>query len=214
MGDSAPERVEWRRETITAPTADVLRRLYEHKLLEGAYLGGGTGLALRFGHRRSIDLDFFSRDQFDEEALLQRLQEMPEVSVNERRPQTLHLVIQGVKVSFLGYTYPLLFSPAPFLGAPVADPRDIACMKIAAIASRGAKRDFIDLYAACERFGLGELLDLFARKYARVAYSRLHSLKSLTYFADAEKDPMPHMLVPLDWGEVRRFFEREALRFG
>ena len=37
-------------------------------------------------------------------------------------------------------------------------------------------------------------------------------IKSLTYFADAEKDPMPHMLAPLAWSEVRRFFEREAPR--
>ena len=137
---------------------------------------------------------------------------MPGLVVLERAKQTLHLTIQGVKVSFLGYAYPLLFPTVPFLDVAIADPRDIACMKVTAIASRGTKRDFVDLYTACGRFGLVALLDLFAKKYAQTSYSKLHILKSLTYFADAEKDPLPHMLVPLDWHEVKQFFQREAPR--
>jgi hypothetical protein len=126
------------------------------------------------GHRRSVDLDLFLADSFDEEMLLQRIQKLPNVSLVARSPQTLHLTIQGIRVSFLGYAYPLLFAPAAFWEVPVADPRDIACMKITAIAARGTRRDFID---------------------------------------DAEKDPMPHMLAPLEWNEVRKFFEREASSF-
>jgi hypothetical protein len=137
---------------------------------------------------------------------------MADVAVLSRAPQTLHLTIQDVKVSFLGYQYPLLFSPARFEEIRVGDSRDIACMKITALSSLGTKRDFVDLYAACQRYSLRELLDFFARKYARTKYSRLHVLKSLTYLADAEKDPMPHMLVPLEWKSVKRFFEREAPR--
>ena len=53
----------------------------------------------------------------------------------------------GVKVSFLAYQYPLLYPLQEFLGMKVADPRDIACMRISAVASRGTKRDFVDLYA-------------------------------------------------------------------
>ena len=204
--------VIWYRETITPSTEDVLRVLRGHGVTEGAYLAGGTGLALRFGHRRSVDLDFFLRETFDEERLLQRLEQLTGVSGVRRAPQTLHLLIRGVKVSFLGYAYPLLFAPASFDGVPVADSRDIACMKITAIASRGTKRDFVDLYAACQRLGLQEILSLFAQKYARTGYNHLHVLKSLTYFPDAEKDPMPHMLIPLEWGEVKRFFQGEARR--
>jgi hypothetical protein len=207
-----PANVVWHRETITAPTEDVLRALHDHALTEGAYLAGGTGLALRFGHRRSVDLDFFLRETFDEEHLLQRLEQVPGVSGVRRAPQTLHCAIQGVKVSFLGYAYPQLFDTEPFDGVPVADPRDIACMKITAVSSRGTKRDFVDLYTACERFGLQKILSLFAEKYDRTGYDRLHILKSLTYFADAEKDPMPHMLVPLEWAGVKRFFQDEVRR--
>ena len=203
------DRVAWHRETITPAAQDLLSALVD-VLPKGAYLAGGTGLALRYGHRRSVDLDFFVPDEFAEELLLQRLQTLPGVTAVERAEQTLHLAIQQIKVSFFGYRYPVLFPPDTFLGVPVADARDIACMKITAIASRGTKRDFVDFFAACGRYGMDELLALFDRKYAKTAYNRTHVLKSLTFFADAEKDPMPHMLAPLDWKEVKRYFEREA----
>ena len=45
-------------------------------------------------------------------------------------------------------------------------------------------------------------------------YQKLHILKSLTYFADAEKDPPPHLLAPLDWEEIKSFFEREVPQRG
>jgi hypothetical protein len=195
-GPASP--IVWHPETITAGTADTLRALRGRSLLNGAYLAGGTGLSLRLGHRLSVDLDFFLSDLFDEETLLQRIQTMPGFSLVERGPHTLHATIQMTKVSFLGYPYPVLFPPEPYLSVPVADPRDIACMKITAIASRGTKRDFVDLYVASRRFGLDHLLVCFAQKYAQVGYNRMHILKSLTFFDDAEKDPMPHMLIRLD----------------
>jgi hypothetical protein len=85
-------------------------------------------------------------------------------------------------------------------------------MKISAIASRGAKRDFVDLYVVAKGFGLPALLELFRQKFALAQYNMVHILKSLAYFADAEKDPMPHMLIPLTWDEVTQFFRREVPR--
>jgi hypothetical protein len=121
MGDEALKDMVWLRETITAASEDTLtlRALHDHGVLDGAYLAGGTGLALQFGHRRSLDLDFFLPMAFGED-LLQQLQSMSGVVVVRRAPQTLHLTMQGTKVSFLGYTYPLLFPSLPFLGVPVA----------------------------------------------------------------------------------------------
>jgi hypothetical protein len=207
-----PKDVAWHPEVVTGATLATLQDLRDRALLQGAYLAEGTALALHMGHRLSVDLDFFVSELFDEGILLQRLQVAPGFSLVAKAPHTLHANIQGTKVSFLGYQYPLLFSTALFAGVPVADPRDIACMKISAIASRGTKRDFIDLYFAAQRFGLVELLRLFQRKYARTGYNRPHLLKSLTYFDDAETEPMPHMLVPLDWDAVKLFFRGEVPR--
>ncbi len=52
----------------------------------------------------------------------------------------------------------------------------------------------------------------FKQKYARANYSVVHVLKSLTYFEEAETDPMPDMLVDLTWDKVKQFFATEAPR--
>jgi hypothetical protein len=204
-----PERPAWHREVITGSAQATLRAFQEKSLLDHFYLAGGTGLALHLGHRLSQDLDFFATDLFDEESALQRVQRVPGFYLVARAPHTIHATIEQSKVSFIGYAYPLLFPCSRFLDIAVADPRDIAGMKISTIASRGTKRDFVDLYAAAQQFGLENLLRLFDRKYAQTRYNRIHILKSLIFFDDAEKDPMPHLLLPLEWNDVKRFFLRE-----
>lgn len=189
-----------------------LQELQQNDLLQKFYLAGGTALALHFGHRRSRDLDFFSSGEFDEDLLLSELQKNQDFKVIARDRQTLHVHLRGIKLSFLGYPYPVLFPLSTFLGVSVADARDIACMKVSAIAARGAKRDFVDLYTAARPYGLAEIIRLFATKFAEAKYSRMHVLKSLTYFDDAEADPMPDMLESLSWADIKEFFEKEAPR--
>ncbi|HWG22262.1 MAG TPA: nucleotidyl transferase AbiEii/AbiGii toxin family protein [Terracidiphilus sp.] len=210
MTDREPDA--WHREVIPASTESTLHALEETHLLEGFYLAGGTGLALQFGHRLSLDLDFFSPEHFEEDAFLQRLHGLHGFALASKAPYTLHAIVETTKVSFLGFAYPMLFPLRSFLSTPVADPRDIACMKVSAIAARGTKRDFIDIYLAAQRYGLDEILRMFEKKFAQSNYSTVHLLKSLTFFADAEKDPMPHMLVPLQWEGVKQFFVRESPR--
>lgn len=202
----------WCREVISAPTEATLHALRDRKLLDNFYLAGGTGLALQFGHRLSLDLDFFAPEHFDEEALLQRIQSLPGFALAAKAPYTIHATVEKTKVSFLGYAYPVLYPPALFLEVAVADPRDIACMKLSAIVSRGTKRDFVDLYVCAQHYGLKEILHLFERKFAKTNYSRVHVLKSLAFFSDAEKDPMPHLLEPLDWETIKQYFLRETPR--
>ncbi|MFB3906361.1 MAG: nucleotidyl transferase AbiEii/AbiGii toxin family protein [Acidobacteriota bacterium] len=208
MTDNQHEQA-WRPEVIKQEVELTLRGLHSRSWLEHFYLAGGTGLALQFGHRRSVDLDFFSETTFDEEALIQRLTSAPGFSVVSKEDtqgcrsaaeSTLHTGIGGVKVSFLGYPYPVLFAFRFFLGVRVADPRDIGCMKISVIASRGTRRGFIDLYFPARELGLTNLIDLFKTKYLRANYSGVHILKSLTYFDEAERDPMPDMLIQIFLG--------------
>jgi predicted nucleotidyltransferase component of viral defense system len=197
-------------EAISKVALGLLKALATTEFLSRFYLAGGTALALHCGHRRSVDFDFFAMDAFQEDLLLATLREGFKPSVLGRAPQTLHLQLSEVKVSFIGYPYPLLFPTGRFSGVEVADIRDIACMKVSAVASRGTRRDFVDLYVAAQTCPLGEILALFVRKYAGIEYHRLHLLKSLTYFDDAEKDPPLDLTTEISWSEVRAFFIREV----
>ena len=202
----------WHRETVDASVERTLNNLQHVPIVARFYLAGGTGLALQFGHRRSVDLDFFLSEDFNEDNVLQKVQHLEGFSLVSKEPGTIYAHVQGTKVSFLAYAYPVLFPFQSFLGVNVADPRDIGCMKISAIASRGTKRDFVDLYVLTRRYGLEQLLGWFKRKYAQTNYSTVHVLKSLTYFEEAEQDPMPNMLQSVSWEEVKQFFMSEAPR--
>jgi len=78
-------------------------------------------------------------------------------------------------------------------------------MKIVAVAQRGTKKDFVDLFVILQNnYSLEEILGAFDKKYLGTNYQKLHILKSLVYFADAENDPEPDYLTPISWDEVKR----------
>lgn len=177
-------------------------------------LAGGTAVALQLGHRRSEDLDFFSTRPFDPEDLSRVLSGTGPFSAESASRGTLHGTFGRIRTSWLYYPYPWLEEPALRKPCPVAHLADIAAMKISAIASRGSRRDFVDLYAIVTRsLPLGAALASFEKKFAGRSYSRYHILKSLAYFEDAEKDPPVRPLATgPDWEEVKRFFADQVRR--
>ena len=76
-------------------------------------------------------------------------------------------------------------------------------MKLEAISSRGSKKDFIDLYFILEQLSLEKLLKLFDRKYKGINYNKMHLLKSLAYFKEAEEEPMPKMIKNISWKNIK-----------
>lgn len=191
----------------------LIRRLVEAETLDGWTLAGGTGLALQLGHRISEDLDFFRPDPFDPELLLADLATAGEVAVQSRSERTLHVVIEGVRLSFLHAQAQLLFPGTAYRGLVLADVRDIAVMKLVAIGGRGSRKDFVDLYVHLKAMsgGLEELFALLRRRFAGIDYNEYHLQKSLVFFDDAESEPMPRMLEELSWESVKEFLVDEVL---
>jgi hypothetical protein len=198
-------------EILAQPTANLFKKLSSYPWISEFYLAGGTALALHLGHRMSVDLDFFSTAMFDESVLIEKLLPVGDLEVFQKSMHSVTGSIDGVKYSFLGYTYPLLDKGTEFRGIAIASIEDIACMKLDALSSRGTKRDFVDVYFICKEIPLGEVIKMFERKYASVRFNILHLKKSLVYFDDAESDAMPHMLQPVTWDEVKQFFLKNAL---
>jgi len=89
---------------------------------------------------------------------------------------------------------------------------DIAAMKIDAICNRGTKRDFIDLYFLIQRFSLHKILKFYDKKYGKLANNFFHILRSLSYFADADPQESPKMLIPVSWEEIRKFFQTQVIK--
>ena len=190
-----------------------VRRLAAAGCLDSWTLCGGTALALQLGHRSSEDLDFFRHEPFDRDRLLERISAAGRLGVSSWAEGTLHLTFEGLRVSFLRAEAPLLFPGIPYRGLLLADPRDIAVMKLIAIGGRGSRKDFVDLHFYLRGAdGLGPLFSLVRRRFPRTGYSEYHLLKSLVYFEDAEKEPMPRMLRRVTWREVREAMAAEVRR--
>ncbi len=202
-------------DVLTPDQVTVLDGLRRLPAVAAFYLAGGTALALRHGHRRSIDFDFFREDAFDGEGLRSALDASSAVTEwLPSGPDALHLRIRRVSTSFFRLPYPLLrpVEPTPWTFGLASD-EDIAAMKLEAIAGRGSRKDFIDLRLLCARgLSLEAVFTAFERKYGTSRTDRYHRLRALGYFDDAERQPMPDMLVPHDWDETRRFFTGEAKR--
>ena len=174
------------------------------------YLAGGTGLALQVGHRSSIDFDWFIPQLGDPEALFRRLKSCSIVfHVQSLGFETVYLTVENVQMSFIGYDYPLLQSKTQWAGQDlyIAGINDIACMKLSAVASRGSRKDFIDLHYMIKHFlGLDDYLQLYMKKYENRDIG--HVVRSLVYFADAETEPDIKTNYPLSWKDLKQDFER------
>lgn len=200
---------KWYQETMQSGIEETMSTLQKNAVLKSFYLAGGTALALQIGHRKSFDLDFFSQD-FDETVVEEKVKTINGFKLVKKETQTLHISIGKSKVSFLGYPYPLVFPYRFFNTVAIADVRDIAAMKMTAIANRGTKRDFFDLFTVAQLFSLSELFEVFKSKFSKVSYSKSHVLRSLTYFNDAEDDVELKMLSNTSWQEVKAFFIKEV----
>jgi hypothetical protein len=197
-------------QSISGPARIVLEKIAASAPAKDFYLAGGTALALQLGHRESIDLDWFSQKFFLNSDLKKILAGLGKFELVGESEGTINGVLDNVKISFFHYDYMLLFPFVSFESVNLADERDIAAMKISAISSRGSKKDFIDIYFLLGKYALGELIDIFEKKYKNIKYNKLHILKSLVYFDDAENEPMPKMLQPVEWGVVKEKIKKEA----
>ncbi|OGK51683.1 hypothetical protein A2966_05095 [Candidatus Roizmanbacteria bacterium RIFCSPLOWO2_01_FULL_41_22] len=199
---------------LSPKTKDNLESLGKLSFVSKYYLAGGTGLSLHLGHRFSYDLDFFSKKPEIPAVISQHLLDLGRLEILQNDSGSFNGSLNGIKLSFFNYPYPLLFKPLLFQGIKIASVLDIACMKIVAISERGTKRDFIDLFFICYQSSFDKIIELFSQKYHKVNYNLIHILKSLVYFEDAENDPEPQMIEKVNWQEVKQFFEKEAIRLG
>lgn len=182
------------------PFLDVLpeeqRRLWPalSDIPDSFILYGGTALALRLGHRSSVDFDFFSSDPVNFEALF-RLPLTTRADVLQRAPDTLtvstltYTAMNPVKVSFFGGI------DTGRVGNPertedgvlrVASLLDLFGTKLKVLLQRVARRDYLDLAAILRagvplKDGLGAARTLYGSQFPPA-----DAVKALAYFNEGD----------------------------
>lgn len=199
-------------QTILPNTLELLKRLSAQPEMEGLRLVGGTSLALQYGHRQSIDLDFFGELSATQDEILSMIEKIGSFILRNRTGKILQVIIDNVMVDIVDYSqYPWIDTPLTTDGLTLASPKDIAAMKINAIEGRGSRKDFIDIYLLLQHYSLDEILTFYSQKYPN--HSIFRALLSLTYFDDAEAESMPKMLIPTTWEEMKRQIIETARRY-
>ena len=189
-------------QTIHPNTLELLKNLASQPELAQTRLVGGTALALQYGHRQSIDLDFFGALPEDKDELVEMTRRVGNVLVTNRSKMIVQTVVNQVKVDFVDYSrYAWIDDPVQGNGFFLASDKDIAAMKVNAIIGRGTRKDFIDLYVLLQHYSLTEILEFYKQKYPE--FSEYRALLSMTYFEDAEMQDMPKMFIDTPWDEMK-----------
>ena len=190
-------------QTVKPDTLELLKAICAQPEVKETRLVGGTALAFQYGHRQSVDLDFFGHLPEDRDVLIDAVKRVGEVMIINRSKSILQMVINQVKVDFVDYSrYPWIDEAIEGDGFVLASVKDIAAMKINAIIGRGTRKDFIDLYALLQHYTLSEIMTFYRQKYPE--FSEYRALLSMTYFEDAEMQDMPLMFIDTPWTEMKK----------
>ncbi len=215
MDTSSKKQLNLHWNTVPKPTKKALDFLSGQKWLGrfGWYLAGGTALALKTGHRTSVDLDFFTTESsFEPTEVTGYFKGNKNWKISSDRPNTIYGKLFQAKASFIAY--PFFVPKQKFLRygtVNILQPLDIAIMKIIAVSQRGRKRDFFDLYWCVHNLEpLEKTITRLREQYPSVAHDYHHIIKSLAYFEDAENDPPLLLHSDVSWKEVKKFFTEEV----
>lgn len=193
-------------------TLELLKKLCQIQELKNFVLIGGTNLALRFGHRMSVDLEFFCTEKFSETELEQTIySNFKNFQISHSDYQTRQYFIDNIKVEFIGFRYPLLNDFETIENIRLFSMEDSIAAKLNAIMGRGSKKDFYDISEILKKYSLPEILNYFKSKFNQENIFPL--LKSLNYFDDADEEPDPVSLTNITWKEVKENINRKLLEY-
>jgi predicted nucleotidyltransferase component of viral defense system len=199
-------------ETVEPGAFSVLKQLMEIPKLKDFSLVGGTALSLYFGHRKSVDLDLFSTNQFENTVIVDTLKKKfhDKFIMEEKAPRFgVFCFIHDVKVDFVMHPHLLIRPELSIDDIRMFSVEDIIAMKVQAILGRGRKKDFWDIAELLLHYTINDFINFHKEKYT--SQNLLITVpQALTYFADAEESEDPISLKKQTWDSVKRFISSKV----
>ena len=201
------------KESVDKTVFELISALLGKDYLKDFILVGGTGLALIIGHRKSVDIDLFTSQDFVAEQVLEKLESDFAFQMDYIGGNTIKGNSAGIKVDLLAHKYPTIGDTIEIENIRIASMDDLSAMKVNSVANDGTRvKDFIDLYFLLVEHEYS--VETFLRNY-KAKYSQrnaLHALKSLTYFEDVDLSGWPELNRKKDitWDEIQEFLGRAS----
>lgn len=183
-------------------TLELLKEISGLPQLGDFGLGGGTNLALRMGHRFSIDLDFFTNTQYNTATVFSLITKaFPSAELLFEQNQTMMFMINDVKVDFVLYPFSWLQPFDIIEEVRLVSVEDIIPMKLQAASNRNAKKDYWDIAALLKTYPLKKILEIFSSKFPQVDVGFI--IHSLTNFENADMEPDPDTDNNTQWNDIK-----------
>lgn len=200
------------KQTVNGSLLGLLNHCMNLEELKDFRLVGGTALALRYGHRNSIDIDLFGSSILNPDLITQLLlQYSNDFNLLKGQKNIYTAFVNQVKIDFVYYPFPWIEEVEIEENIRFAGIKDIAAMKLNAIVGRGTKKDFIDLDLLLNYYSLPELIDFYKTKYNQA--SEYMVCKSLMYFADADNQAEPAQMANFNWQKVKDRIKKEVEKY-
>ena len=202
-------------QTVEPGTFSLFKRLMNVPELSGFDLVGGTALSLLYGHRKSVDLDLFSPIPFENQTIIEGLEnEFGESFDRDKRPSKFGIFcyLDKVKVDIVRNPHPLIGDRQNIEGIRMFSVQDLMAMKIQAILGRGQKKDFWDIAELLHHYSVEDFIRAHQQKYP--SQQLLISIpQCLTYFGDADETEVPTCLKGQTWDDIKSIISKKVREF-
>ncbi len=192
-------------EAVEPGTFSLLKKLMTLPSLQPFNLVEGTALALRFGHRSSIDLDIFFHEKFDHTKIENELQlEFGKDFSHEsgHKKFGIFCYIQKIKIDIVYFPHLPIAEFVTEDNVRMYNNADIAAMKIQAILGRAQKKDFWDLHELLQHYSLQQIMDWHKQKYPNQMLA-ISIPNAISYFTEADESETPLSFKGQNWGKVK-----------
>lgn len=203
------------KKTVEPRTFSLLKELMLIPELADYSLVGGTALALKYGHRISIDLDLFSDNKPEKQIIEKSLRKQfgdNFVFENSKSNCGIFCYINNIKVDIVSYPHPTIATPEISEGIRFYSDKDLMAMKVQAILGRGKKKDFWDIAELLQHHTLQEMIDCHKAKYPSQMLG-ISIPNALTYFVDADESEDPETIKPMTWNEIKAILSGKVRDF-
>ncbi len=190
------------KDAVAKGTLDLIKRLMADEELGEFNLIGGTALALKIGHRESIDIDLFCNSSFNAAWIAEYLSHKYSAQRVNNLKNAVFCFIEDVKIDLIAHQYPLLRPVELVEGIRMLSLNDIAAMKLHAVVNNGTRlKDFADIYFLLERLAMSDILRDYEIKYAET--NTIMARTALLYHNDIDFNvPIAYITNKIEWSLI------------
>ncbi len=203
------------KQTVEPRTLSILNKLMEMPELKQFCLVGGTALSLKYGHRKSIDLDLFCTESFKNETIVKSLENLFGDKFSYRGNFSkwgVFCSVDDVKVDIVYYPHAKIAEITEIEGIRLYDDKDLIAMKVQAVLGRGKKKDFWDIAELLTKYSVQNFIDFHKQKYPSQMLG-ISVPQALTYYVDADDSEDPETIKKQSWNDIKKFISKKVRDF-